>query len=91
MSLFKCPGQVVKGIEKLQRDFLWQGREEKRKFHLVNWSQVCMPKAEGSLGIRPVKEVNVALLGKWLWRIKDDSDGLWKQILSSKYNIQRNG
>ena len=30
-------------------------------------------------------------LGKWLWRIGDESDGLWKQDIYSKYDISRDG
>jgi hypothetical protein len=33
---------VVKRIEKIQRDFLWGGVGDEFKFHLVNWSNVCM-------------------------------------------------
>lgn len=30
-------GSIIKCLEKLQRDFLWQGRSDKKKFHLVDW------------------------------------------------------
>ena len=33
----------------------------------------------------------MALLGKWLWRIGDDSQGLWNQVISSKSDISREG
>ena len=58
-SFFKCPMEVIKHIEKLQRDFLWHGRE-KKKFHLIKWSQVCKLKKEGGLGLRSLKEMNLA-------------------------------
>ena len=35
--------------------------------------------------------MNQALLAKWLWRLGDDSVGLWKDVLSSKYNVVRGG
>lgn len=35
MSLFKCPMSMVNKLEKLRRDFLWQGKETKKKLHLV--------------------------------------------------------
>ena len=72
MSMFRCPLEVNKRIEKLQRDILWHGTG-KKKSHLIKWSQVCKPKKEGGMGIRPPKEMNLAHLGKWLWRIGDDS------------------
>jgi len=28
---------------------------------------------------------NVAMLGKWIWRLVSDKDGLWKEVIESKY------
>lgn len=76
MTLFKCSSSVVNRIEKLQRNFLWQGKVSKKNYHLLNWKSICMPKEEGGLGLRPLREVKKVLLGKWLWRIGDESDSL---------------
>ncbi|GAU21951.1 hypothetical protein TSUD_110910 [Trifolium subterraneum] len=39
----------------------------------------------GGLGVRKVKEFNVALLGKWCWRLKTERGGLWRRVLAHKY------
>lgn len=39
----------------------------------------------------PLKSINNALLGKWLWRIGHDSEGLWRQVLLAKYPVERDG
>ena len=91
MSILKCPIAIINRIEKFQRDFLWEGREESNKIHLVNWKSVCRRKKSGGLGIRPLKSLNQALLGKWLWRLGDESEGLWRNILLAKYKVRRNG
>ena len=86
ISILKCLIAIIKRIEKLQHDFLWQGHKESKKFHLVNWKTICSRKDSGGLGIRPLKNINYTLLGKWLWR----SDGLRRSILLTKYNVRRN-
>ncbi|WMV20737.1 hypothetical protein MTR67_014122 [Solanum verrucosum] len=40
MSLFPIPGEVVKILDKLRRDFLWQGSKIEKSFNLVKWSAV---------------------------------------------------
>lgn len=35
--------------------------------------------------------MNQALLGKWLWRIREDTDNLWRQIILAKYGLGRDG
>jgi len=46
---------------------------------------VCEPRVVGGLGIIDIRNFNLALLGKWIWRLGMDKGGLWKEILVSKY------
>jgi hypothetical protein len=50
LSLFPIPVGVANRLEKLQRDFLWEGIGDKFKFHLVNWSTNCSSKVSGGEG-----------------------------------------
>lgn len=45
----------------------------------------------GGLGIHSLFVVNKAFLGKWLWRLGDGSDGLWRRIIVEKCRVQING
>jgi hypothetical protein len=85
MFLFPIPAYVAKCIEKIQQDFLWGGKNDEVKFHLVEWEKVCSPIDEGGLGIRNVRRFNQALLGKWLWRFVHEEGAWWRRVLVAKY------
>jgi hypothetical protein len=85
LSLFPIPKGVAHRLEKFQRDFLWCGMEEKPKYHLVNWLQICAPIHSGGLAIRDLGRFNKALLGKWLWRYGSERKALWRSVIDVKY------
>ena len=85
MSLFKLPSGVADKLVRIQRNFLWGWGSEGRKIAWVYWQKVCKPHDFGGLGIIDLKIFNMALLGKWIWRLGTDKGGLWKEILVSKY------
>lgn len=72
-------------------EFPWCDQEDMKKYHLVNWMQVCLPTASAGLGVRPIKATNSALLTKWLWRLDFDGVSPWKSILTWKYGFQKFG
>jgi len=46
---------------------------------------VCSSKEAEGLGVRKLKEFNVAFLGKWCWRMLMERDGLWYHVLVVHY------
>lgn len=50
MSLFEVPKDVARKLEKLQRNFLWDGKGEKKQLHLVIWEEVTNLKEKGARG-----------------------------------------
>ena len=58
------------------RDFLWDSNNSDNGFHWVNWDEVCCPKQEGGLGIRPLRVMNEALKTKWLWRFAKEDNAM---------------
>uniref|UniRef100_A0A2N9HX34 Reverse transcriptase domain-containing protein n=1 Tax=Fagus sylvatica TaxID=28930 RepID=A0A2N9HX34_FAGSY len=89
--LEKMELSVARRIDKIQRDFLWGGMGDEKKFHLVKWSQVCQPLKLGGLGFRNLTKFNRALLGKWLWRYGNEEDAFWRLLIGSKYGNSHGG
>ena len=91
MSLFRLLKGVKPRLEKIQRDFLWEGGNLGRKPHLVNWKIVYAGKEEGDLGIKNLSTMNRALLEKWTWRFAVEENSLWKTVIKLKYGIEAGG
>uniref|UniRef100_A0A453AFR0 Reverse transcriptase zinc-binding domain-containing protein n=1 Tax=Aegilops tauschii subsp. strangulata TaxID=200361 RepID=A0A453AFR0_AEGTS len=72
-------------VTKLLSRFFWAGENNKQKYHIVKWSEICKPKDQGGLGVISSKRMNIALLSKWLWRIQTAEGGPWLEIIRAKY------
>ncbi|GJR50539.1 RNA-directed DNA polymerase, eukaryota, reverse transcriptase zinc-binding domain protein [Tanacetum coccineum] len=81
-SVFKLPSMVIKDIERLFKGFLWNKGELKRGKDKVTWNEVCQPKQNGGLGIKPLESWNKILLVKHLWNIATKKDTLWVQWIN---------
>jgi len=55
-SVFFLPCAVLDRIEKILRQFLWKGPNMGPGGAKVAWSDVCLPREEGGLGIRTLRE-----------------------------------
>jgi hypothetical protein len=51
----------------------------------VKWDTICLPKADGGLGVRDIRITNISLLAKWKWRLLHNEDALWVKVLCIKY------
>jgi hypothetical protein len=58
---------------------------EAKKIQWVKWDKVCNSKEIGGLGVRDLRVFNIALLGKWWWRIRNEKESLWYKVLEQKY------
>ncbi|XP_062085609.1 uncharacterized protein LOC133791706 [Humulus lupulus] len=85
LSLFCIPKSVVGIIEKLMRDFLWEGAEHSGADHLVSWNEFCKSRSHGGLGIGNLALRNKAFLFKWLWWFPMESTSLWHRVVRSRY------
>jgi hypothetical protein len=55
-----------------------------KRYHLVNWHTVCLPKDCGGLGVLDLTTMNKILLCKWLCKL-ENTEGTWHQMLTRKY------
>lgn len=87
LSLFRILIKVAACLEKLMRDFLWEGSEESKRDHLVKWEVVSRSKHQGGLAVGNIVKKNIALTSKWLWRFPLESESLWHVVIKSKYGV----
>jgi len=61
------------------KNFFWGGCEDNRKIFWIAWSSVCLSKECGGLGVRRLREFNLALLGiECWWRSMVRRQGGWR-------------
>ena len=85
LSFFKAPSGIISLIESIFNKKIWGGSGDNRKISWIAWSSICLQKENGGLGARKLKEFNIALLGKWCWRMLLDRGGLWYRVLVARY------
>lgn len=64
---------------------LWGDTHETKKFHLVSWDKICVPRVEGGLSIRSFKDMSTAGTISNLWAITTEKESLWIRWIHSKY------
>jgi hypothetical protein len=65
-------------------DSFGKGILKKKKYRLFKWSVVCTPKDQGGLGVHDLQVKNIALLGKWLFKLLTENR-MWQTLLKQKH------
>jgi hypothetical protein len=68
LSFYSPHKSVIKRMDLFWKRILWQGGKSTKKYHLVDWKIVCLPKDVGGSCVLDLKCMNWSLLAKWLWR-----------------------
>lgn len=84
-SIFMIPSAVIKQVDQCCSRFLWTGQVEDKVFTPIAWHTVCLPKAEGGLGVKQMVQWNKAALCKQLWKLFDKPSCLWSKWVNLNY------
>ncbi|XP_056688018.1 uncharacterized protein [Spinacia oleracea] len=79
------PTSITYALEKCCRKFLWNKVDRSKYMSRLSWEKVTRPINKGGLGIRRLKEWNLAFMAKLGRTILTNSDKLWVKILKEKY------
>lgn len=77
LNIFLMPDIVARKIINVCRNFLWTSDVRKSNSILVAWKSICIPKAEGGLGLFYLKARNISFFTKQFWNIHLKTDSVW--------------
>lgn len=81
---YAIPKNIMYNIRRVIVNFIWNGREDRGRYHLARWDLIMRPKLLGGWGLKEFGNFRRALLIKYLWRgLK--SNGIWSEIIRFKY------
>lgn len=89
-SVFILPASILNDLERLIRGFLWCHGEFKRGKAKVKWTDVCIPKQQGGLGLKSLQTWNSTLIVKHLWNIVSNKESLWVKWVNTERLKGRN-
>lgn len=86
MPILKAPKSILVSLKDTLRSFLWNNSKDgKPRIPLLAWDKVYLPKELGGSGIRSLENQNLALGAKLVWKLYDNLDSLWANIMFAKY------
>jgi hypothetical protein len=89
LSFLKASSGIISSMESLLIKFFLGEGGDLRKTSWISWKTICLSKEHKGLGVRQLKEFNLALLGKLCWRMLVDKGHLWFRVLVARYGIER--
>lgn len=84
-SILATPKWVLKAIKQLQQNFQRGKLGPNRKWALVKWEKVCLPKKVGGIGIRDIEHSNMVMGAKIWWKWVSNPNTPWASLWTAKY------
>jgi exonuclease III len=86
MSTFLLPDAFCHKLDIAFKNFWWGFPTNKaRNLSLKSWSSLCLPKDQGGLGFRLMKDVNLSLVSKLCWKLLTNHASIWVPLFQQKY------
>ncbi|KAJ6794693.1 Uncharacterized protein M6B38_230205 [Iris pallida] len=63
LQSIQIPTATIRKVEAICADFIWRGG-----MHAISWDQLCRPREEGGVGLRPLHAVRKVACVKMAWR-----------------------
>lgn len=80
LAILPIPAVVIDKIIRICRQFVWNSKSP-----LVAWKFICLPMAEGGLGLKDLKCWNMGFFLKVLWNFHTKKDSLWVRWVHHYY------
>lgn len=74
-------------MNRIQRNYFWNKKKSKGII-LKAWKEVCLPLRSGDLGFKDTNDFNTTLLVKFAWRLLNEVEAPWVQLMEAKYVFQ---
>jgi hypothetical protein len=85
MSSFLLPDGLCHALDKAFKNFWWGFPKDKsRNLSLKSWRSLCLPKVQGGLGFRLMKDVNLSLIAKLGWNLLTNHNSSWVSLFQKK-------
>ncbi|CAN1239055.1 LINE-1 retrotransposable element ORF2 protein [Linum grandiflorum] len=85
MNCFLLPAGLCKKFNSIVSRFWWSNKDGSKPIHWVSWKTLTKPKAQGGLGFRDFRALNLALLAKQGWWLATVPNSLAAKVLKGKY------
>jgi len=85
MSCFLLPKRLCSRIEKTICSFWWETTGSKYKIHWTKKDNLFKSKHEGGMGFKTLRDFNLAMLAKQVWRFHTNPTSLISKCFKAKY------
>ena len=85
MSCFDLTKALCDDISARIYRYWWAQQDNEKKMHWISWQTLASRKDRGGLGYRDLHLLNLAMLGRQVWRLVQNPESLCARLLKAIY------